>query len=260
MPTCKECGSFIDQEAEKCPICGSVIEASTTKDTTTTYDNSSTDEFEIKDLPVDDDFVVHSPDLEYMEIGEKIPEERLQALHVVPQRNYFKWLAIGIITLGIGLMFYLYLTIEDLEKHSNYPNDIRARPIEVNTSRLLLLFLAAIFCGFIPILWWIYWQKYASLYYHLKDQKEDMAPKKIIHPAVYMVPLILSHVIVLIPTIYGFATGINFVVVYAFYFWLIFGFELALSITVMILDFYWQEAFNLHLQASKYNEIPPETE
>ncbi|MHA1186215.1 MAG: hypothetical protein ACTSXA_13850 [Candidatus Heimdallarchaeota archaeon] len=260
MPTCKECGSFIDQEATKCPICGTSIDASTIDEHTTEYENSIPDLDEIGEVPVDDEQVVQSPDIEFMGIGEKVPEERLRSLSIVPQRNYFKWVAIGIFTLGIGFLLYLYLSLEDLEKHSHYPNDLRAKQIEVNTSRLLLLFLVAIFCGFIPILWWIYYDKYASLYYHLKDQKEDKAPQKIIHPAFYMIPLILSHIVVLIPTIYGFATGVNFVVTYVLYFWLIFGFELALSIVVMVFEFYWQKALNMHLQATKFDEIAPQTE
>ncbi|MHA1442450.1 MAG: hypothetical protein ACTSPK_11390 [Candidatus Heimdallarchaeota archaeon] len=170
MPTCKECGSFIDQEATKCPICGTSIDASTIDEHTTEYENSIPDLDEIGEVPVDDEQVVQSPDIEFMGIGEKVPEERLRSLSIVPQRNYFKWVAIGIFTLGIGFLLYLYLSLEDLEKHSHYPNDLRAKQIEVNTSRLLLLFLVAIFCGFIPILWWIYYDKYASLYYHLKDQ------------------------------------------------------------------------------------------
>ncbi len=259
MPTCQKCGSSIDQEAKICPICGTVIKASEIDEAESTYENAiseeegKTDTFHVEN----DEFLVRSPDIEFMEVGEKIPEAKLRTLHIVPQRNYLKWLAIGILTLGVGLIFYLYLSIEDLEKHSHYPNDLRAEPIKVNTSSLLLLFLAAIFCGFIPILWWIYYQKYASLYFHLRDQKEDKAPKKIVHPVIYLIPLILSHIVVLIPTIYGFATGINFVVVYAVYFWIIFGVELALSIIVMVFDFYWQQAFNLHLEASKMDEITP---
>ncbi|MHA1124528.1 MAG: RING finger protein [Candidatus Heimdallarchaeota archaeon] len=259
MPTCKECGSFIDQQVAKCPICGSKIKSSTTEESTTPYDKIVTEHDEASDLPIDEE-IVHAPDIEYMEIGEDVPEEMLKSLHIVPQRNYFKWLAIGILTFGIGLMFYLYLSMEDLEKHSRYPNDLRAEPIKVDTSRLLLLFLSAIFCGFIPILWWIYHQKYASLYYHLKDQKEDKAPQKIIHWAFYMVPLVSSHLVALIPTIYGFATGINFVVTYVAIFWSLFGVVLALSITVMVLEFYWQKALNMHLEATKLDEFAPETQ
>ena len=43
MPTCKECGSFIDQEATKCPICGTSIDASTIDEHTTEYENSIPD-------------------------------------------------------------------------------------------------------------------------------------------------------------------------------------------------------------------------
>ncbi|MHA1442451.1 MAG: hypothetical protein ACTSPK_11395 [Candidatus Heimdallarchaeota archaeon] len=44
------------------------------------------------------------------------------------------------------------------------------------------------------------------------------------------------------------------------YFWLIFGFELALSIVVMVFEFYWQKALNMHLQATKFDEIAQQTE
>ena len=257
LPTCKNCGSFVDEEIDKCPFCGADIDKS---DFVASDETVSNDKEETKVIPqqqyqdfIQDDesndaIIIHTPDIDTMDQLEAKPQYIPKSLEITPQRNYLIWFILGIVTVGLFFLIYLFINIEDLEKHSHYPNDSRAERIQVSASQTLMIFFIAICFGFIPVLWWIYHKKYSSLYYHLRDQKKDIAPFKIPHPAYYMVPLILSHLIALIPTIINFATSIDIRNSLPALFWSILGIVFALTIINLTLDFFWQKAFNAHIQ------------
>jgi hypothetical protein len=190
--------------------------------------------------------IFSSPSIEEILPEEQTRDSRPQKLEEIPMRNYWQWLAIGILTLGIGFLIYLYLNLVDLERHSHYPDEPLADPIEVNTFSIMMLFLVSICCGFIPILWWVYYKKYAALYFHIKEQKENTAPYKIPHPALYLVVVIPTHLIALIPTIYYFITGIDIQQTIPTIFWMLTGFIILFTIGSFVFDYLWQRAFNTH--------------
>ena len=256
LPTCNKCGSFVDDEINKCPFCGAIVEQN--EHSNIEIDDTKEEKIEIipqqqlhdfmQDDISEDSIVIHTPDIDTMDQLEAEPQYVPKTLEIVPERNYFIWLALGVVTVGLFFLIYLFINIEDLEKHSHFPNDSRAERIEVSASQTMMLFLIAICFGFIPILWWVYHKKYSSLYNHLKDQKKDLAPYKIPHPAFYLVPLILSHLTALVPTIINFATTINIRDTFPALFWSILGIVLALTAVNLVLDFIWQRAFNAHNQ------------
>ena len=262
MPICKKCNSFVEEDLINCPFCGEVIiEQETIKNETLNDDflEESISQDRIQKPKIigvktqDDEFILHSPEMESLEMQEYEEQEVSLSLEKVPQRNYLVWMALGIISVGIIFLIYLYLNLEDLEKHSKYPNELKAKPIEVNASSMLTLFIISICFSFIPILWYIYYKKYASLYFHIKEQNFETAPHKIIHPVFYMIPLVLSHLTALVPAIISLTTSINIRESYPLIFWLIFGFVAILSIINLTLDYLWQRAFNEHTRIAMIN-------
>ncbi|NHJ39439.1 MAG: hypothetical protein FK731_05345 [Asgard group archaeon] len=255
MPSCERCGSFVDDSLIKCPFCDYEL---TSKGEIKTYkSNNLEDDSEIiiqkdstKPYTIESEqegsYVFKTPEIEEMFATEKEEEKQFVELEIVPERKYVYWFLLGIITVGIFFLIYLFINIEDLDKHSHYPNDSRGDPIRVNTSQTLMIFIVAICFGFIPILWWIYYKKYASLYYHLKGQKYENAPRKIPHPAFYMIPLITSHLLALVPTIITFITSENIRFTLPALFWSILGIIFILTAITFYLDFLWQNAFNVH--------------
>ncbi|NHJ06124.1 MAG: hypothetical protein EAX90_14955 [Candidatus Heimdallarchaeota archaeon] len=263
MLVCKKCNSIVEEELTVCPFCGEILEHSrilstfeqSSDNTEFNYATSQDAKNQVHSLHAtaqdsDDQMVFQSQDLDDLELQEYQEQGIPLTMDKVSERNYFAWFALGIISVGIFFLIYLYLNLEDLERHSHYPNELHAKPISVNPSSILMLFLIAICFGFIPIFWYVYYKKYSSLYYHIKDQKYDTAPHKIIHPVFYMIPLILSHLTALVPTIVGFATSINIRDSFPGVFWSIFAVIIVLSILTAIMDYFWQRAFNIHIRLS----------
>ncbi|MBN1331053.1 MAG: hypothetical protein JXA54_16390 [Candidatus Heimdallarchaeota archaeon] len=262
MPVCKKCGSFVDDEVEFCPFCKTTFEhSSTNKLNIDIDDNNQKANGIIVQNPQktqneedfdEESFIIKTPDLDELVEQEQKEQGLSSQLEIIPERKYILWFLLGIVTIGICFLVYLFINLEDLEKHSQYPNDPRAEPIRVSAMQSLTFFLVALCFGFIPILWWIYYKKYASLYDHLKKQKNDMAPIKIPHTALYLVPLVISHLTALIPTIIGWIlTAKNEEVVsirlsIPWLFWTIWAIVLILTLFTSVLDYFWQRAFNAH--------------
>lgn len=253
MPSCEKCGSFVEESLTKCPFCGYEIVSKEDIEAFKTHDlgddseiitQQSTSKSLISESEQEGSFVFQTPEIEEMVSTDK--EIQFVELEIVPERKYVYWFLLGIVTVGIFFLVYLFLNIEDLDKHSQYPNDPRGEPIRVNTSQTLMIFVVAICFGFIPILWWIYYKKYSSLYYHLKVQKYELAPRKIPHPALYMIPLITSHLLALVPTIIAFITTENIRTTFPALFWSILGVIFVLTAITLYLDYLWQRAFNAH--------------
>ncbi|HUT80411.1 MAG TPA: hypothetical protein VMZ29_04335 [Candidatus Bathyarchaeia archaeon] len=262
MPLCQKCGSFVDDEAEFCPFCKTKVENldNIKGDISSDDHNESLDGIiiqkpqQIQDDEIDDEesLIIKTPELEELVKQEQEEQGISPQLEIIPERKYILWFLLGIITVGICFLVYLFINLEDLERHSQYPNDPRAEPISVSAMQSLTFFLIALCFGFIPILWWIYYKKYASLYNHLKKQKQDIAPMKIPHTAIYLIPLIISHLTALVPTIVGWILtainedAINIRLSMPWLFWSIWALVLLLTIFTSILDYLWQKAFNAH--------------
>ena len=257
MPTCQNCGSIVEEGVNSCPFCGSKI-----KFVESLVQPSEIDEETIeiiikqKAVPIIDEdqdgekIILHTPEIEEMESLDDEEQIITKTLDIVPERNYIYWFFLGIISAGIIFLIYLFLNIQDLEKHSEYPKDSRAESINVNSSQTLLFFLIAVCFGFIPVLWWIYYKKYSSLYYHIRNQRNNTAPFKIPHPIYYMLPLICSHLLAIVPSIIGFATGMNIRIEMPTLFWGLFGGIVVLSLIPIVLDYFWQRAFNAHIKTT----------
>lgn len=273
MPICSKCYSIVDDEADQCPFCGQKIEQGNI-DTKHKEANSTTHKVTLdrseeipqlivekqKAYPQPDNYeteeetaVFHSPDIEEIELDEHQSQEIPLSLAPVPERNYLLWVGLGIITVGICFLVYLYLNFEDLEKHSHYPLEIKAKPIKVNPSSLLILFFIAICFLFIPILWYMYYTKYSSLYNHIREQKKETAPVKILHPVFYMIPLVLSHLLALVPTIIFWISEINIQTVFSGWYWAITAGVIICTLVTFILDYLWQKAFNQHSKIAMIN-------
>lgn len=266
MPICKNCNSTISEEAEICPFCGQPladsIKTKSSADLVPSKNSSSNESARISPQPIyqhvgeidfSDQYVFTSPDTEELELQEYQEQTIPANLEPLPQRNYWLWFLLGVITLGIGFLIYLYINLEDLEKHSVYPNEFKAEDIEVNASSILLLFVVSICFFFIPILWYIYYKKYASLYYHLKDQKKDTAPYKLVHPAYYLSCVIVTNLLALVhPIIYTF-TEIDIQMTIPAVFWAIVGLVIVFTIPTFILDYLWQRAYNAHAEIAMKN-------
>ncbi len=258
MPICQNCGSSVEDRVKLCPFCGGKIEVSNTFVKPSEIDEETVEiiikqkKEQIVDAEQDGESVIlHTPEIEEMEfLEDDEPEVITQTLEIIPERNYIYWALLGIISAGIIFLIYLFVNISDLEKHSHYPKDSQAAAINVNSSQTLLFFLIAICFGFIPVLWWIYHKKYSSLYFHLRNQKNEIAPFKIPHPAFYLIPLISSHILAIIPSLVGFISGQNIRIEMPMLFWSVLGCVLFLSIIPLILDFLWQRAFNAHNKAT----------
>ncbi|MHA1121191.1 MAG: hypothetical protein ACTSUW_06765 [Candidatus Heimdallarchaeota archaeon] len=258
MPTCHSCGSIVEEGKKSCPFCGTKIRSDISIVQPSEIDEE-TIEIIIKQKAVPiigeeqdgDTIVLHTPNIEEMESFEDDEEQIItQTLDIVPERNYIYWFFLGIISAGIIFLIYLFLNIQDLEKHSEYPKDPRADAIKVNSSQTLLFFLIAVCFGFIPVLWWIYYKKYSSLYYHLRNQRNSFAPFKIPHPIYYMLPLICSHLLAIVPSIIGFAIQVNVRIEMPTLFWGLFGGIMVLSLIPIVLDYLWQRAFNAHIKTT----------
>lgn len=257
MPTCHSCGSTVEEGLKSCPFCGAKIKTVTPIVQPSEIDDETVEIIiKQKAVPIFDEkqdgdtIVLRTPDIEEMEYLDDEEQIITKTLDIVPERNYIYWLLLGIISAGIIFLVYLFLNIQDLEKHSEYPKDSRADSIKVNSSQTLLFFLIAVCFAFIPVLWWIYYKKYSSLYYHLRNQKNRSAPFKIPHPVFYMLPLICSHLLALVPSIIGLAIQVDIRVEMPTLFWGLFGGIMVLSIIPIILDYLWQRAFNAHIKTT----------
>ncbi|MCF2143962.1 MAG: zinc ribbon domain-containing protein [Candidatus Heimdallarchaeota archaeon] len=260
MPLCPNCGSSVDEGLTVCPFCQAKLpvttipqilepEVSELQEILQQPESKTTASVATTELKREEEIILHTPTIEELEQAEETAlQEQTGDLEIVPERRYWLWFLLGVGTVGIIFLIYLFVNIEDLERHSYYPLDSRAEPINVNTSQTMMIFLVAICFGFIPILWWIYYKKYASLYDHLKDQKKETAPYKVPRPIWYMLPLISSHLLALIPTIIGFATGINIRETIPGLFWSILAIVILFTSINFVLDFLWQRAFNAHLK------------
>ena len=268
MPICSKCNSVIDDESEKCPFCGTVIDQSKEfgEGTNSTH-VIKRDELDASQLIVEkqkiapqpssdeaiDAFVLKSPDIEEIELEEHQDQKISVSLSPVPERNFLLWFVLGIITVGIGFLIYLYLNLEDLEKHSHYPLELKAEPMKINTSSLLMLFFFSICCLFIPILWYMYYLKYASLYNHIREQKNETAPVKISRPIFYMISLVGSHLLALVPSIVMLATSIDLRTTYPIWFWILTASIIICTLITAVFDYYWQRAFNQHCKIAMIN-------
>ncbi|MBK5112752.1 MAG: hypothetical protein KGD59_00755 [Candidatus Heimdallarchaeota archaeon] len=256
MPTCYECGSTVEEGINSCPFCGVKLKFEKQIVLPSEIDEETV-EIVIKQraVPIIDEKqdgeseVLHTPNIEEMEFLEDDEAQFVtQTLDIVPERNYIYWALLGIISVGIVFLVYLFINIEDLEKHSQYPKDSRAESINVNASQTLLFFLIAICFGFIPVLWWVYYKKYSSLYSHIRNQRNDTAPFKIPHTLFYVLPLICSHLLAIVPLIIGWVIRDNVRFVMPTLFWGLCGGIVVLSIIPLVLDYFWQRAFNAHLK------------
>ena len=257
MPTCHSCGSTVEEGLKSCPFCGVKIKTVTPIIQPSEIDDETVEIIiKQKAVPIFDEKqdgdteVLHTPNIEEMESLDDEEQIITKTLDIVPERNYFYWFLLGIISAGIIFLVYLFLNIQDLEKHSEYPKDSRADSIKVNSSQTLFFFLIAVCFAFIPVLWWIYYKKYSSLYYHLRNQKNTTAPFKIPRPVFYMLPLICSHLLALAPSIIGWAIQGNIRIEMPTLFWGLFGGIMVLSIIPIILDYLWQRAFNAHVKTT----------
>ncbi|RLI66283.1 MAG: hypothetical protein DRP02_08180 [Candidatus Gerdarchaeota archaeon] len=260
MPLCPNCGSSVDDGLTVCPFCHAKIPLTTLPQMPEPEVSEHQEIFQQPESKTktsgittepegEEEIILHTPTIEELEKAEEtVLQEQTVDLEIVPERRYWLWFLLGVGTVGIIFLIYLFINIEDLERHSYYPLDSRAEPINVNTSQTMMIFLVAICFGFIPILWWIYYKKYASLYDHLKEQKKETAPYKVPRPIWYMLPLISSHLLALIPTIVGFATGINIREAIPPLFWSILAIVILFTSINFVLDFLWQRAFNAHLK------------
>jgi hypothetical protein len=255
MTTCSKCGSSAEEGTTYCPFCGAelviddpIVQPSEIDDETI--------EIVIKQKAIQlideeqdgETDVLHTLDIEEMDFLEEEEQYVTTTLDIVPERTYIYWALLGVISAGIVFLIYLFINIEDLQKHSQYPKDPRAEKINVNASQTLLFFMIAICFGFIPVLWWIYYKKYSSLYLHIRDQRSDTAPFKIPHTIFYMLPLICSHLLAIVPSIIGSAMKVNVRLVMPTLFWGLMAGVFALSIIPLVLDYLWQRAFNAHLK------------
>ncbi len=255
MPTCHSCGSIVEEGVKSCPFCGSkiiesLVQPSEIDEETIEIIIKQKAEPKIGEEQDGDTVVLHTPNIEEMESLDEEEQIITQTLDIVPERNYLYWFLLGIISAGIIFLIYLFLNIQDLEKHSEYPKDSRAETLNVNSSQTLLFFLIAVCFGFIPVLWWIYYKKYSSLYYHLRNQKNNTAPLKIPHPIYYILPLICSHLLAIVPSIIGFALQMNIRFEMPTLFWGLFGGIIVLSVIPIVLDYFWQRAFNAHIKTT----------
>jgi len=257
MTSCHNCGSSVEDGVITCPFCGSKIDLEEMLVQPSEIDEETIEivikqkSSQIVEEEQDGESVIlHTPDIEEMEFLEDEEQIVTQTLEIIPERNYIYWALLGIISVGIIFLIYLFINISDLEKHSHYPKDSRAEAINVNTSQTLLFFLIAICFGFIPVLWWIYHKKYSSLYFHLRNQKNDTAPLKIPHPIFYLLPLMSSHIFAIIPSLVGFITQKDIRFEMPVLFWSFLGCVLFLSLIPLVLDYLWQRAFNAHIRTT----------
>lgn len=271
MLICTNCNSAVDDEASVCPFCGMRIEQKAMQDDNKELPSDYTIKLDDSDSPnliiekqkaspqpvgdstSSEDLVFHSLDIEEIEMEEFQNQIVPISLSPVPERNYLIWFLLGIATVGVCFLIYLYLNLEDLEKHSHYPLELKAKPIKVNTSSLLMLFFFSICFLFIPILWYLYYIKYASLANHIREQKIDTAPIKLLNPTFYMIPLVLSHILAVIPAIIQLATKIDIRIAYLGLFWSIFAAIIVLTLVTSVMDYYWQKAFNNHCKIAMIN-------
>ncbi len=271
MPICTNCDSTVDDDAFICPFCGMKLEQKDKQDNNeelssnfiVKLDSSSSPNLivekqlvspqSIGEPIISEDQIFHSQDIEEIEMEEFQNQNVPISLSPVPERNYLVWFLLGIASLGICFLIYLYLNLEDLEKHSHYPLELKAKPIKVNPSSLLILFFISICFLFIPIFWYMYYIKYASLTNHIREQKIDTAPIKLLHPIYYMIPLVLSHIFAVIPFIIKLISKIDIRTSIPELFWSIFALIIVLTLITSVMDYYWQKAFNHHCKIAMIN-------
>ena len=150
---CFKCGSSIEEGKTHCPFCGAEIEYIDPMVQSSEIDEEIVEivirqktESIIDEEQDDEGLILHTPDIEEMDFLEEEEQVVTRTLDIIPERNYIYWALLGIISAGIIFLIYLFVNIEDLEKHSQYPNDSQAEKINVSASQTLMLFLVAIFC------------------------------------------------------------------------------------------------------------------
>ena len=117
-----------------------------------------------------------------LEISEK-EESQSIGLYIgncnIKPRNYWKWLLISIITLGIGFVVYNYLVFTDMKKHfenHHLPVGEVSAPIDDEPWIPLILLVAAPFTAGISLAAFAFY-KYEKMHKHLANEHTAYEPQ-----------------------------------------------------------------------------------
>ena len=181
------------------------------------------------------------------------------------KRIYFVYFLFGIVTLGIGLIIYMFRNLKDLETHhSNYELEKGAEPIltqgealpSFNSMFRDRFYMSPWYAGFYAIFTLAYdlltasFEKYSGLYYHLKGQGKETAPTKSPHAGWFMFGLVTFLI-----SIPFFITMLSMNLVFDFAMYpynYLFYFSCGLVafgyLIITICGAIWQKAYNDHIK------------
>lgn len=181
-------------------------------------------------------------------------------------RRYFPYLLLGIVTLGVGLIFYMMKNLRDLEEHETHSADEKgAQPLlgageaflnfhQILQNRIFYSVRYLVILCVITISYDLITaaeSKYSSLYFHLKGQSKETAPIKSPHAAIFLIAFILyviSIAIVLPTAITNLVYSLPFV---GLILYITAGIAGASFLVILICGAVWQKAFNEHIKAMR---------
>ncbi len=181
-------------------------------------------------------------------------------------RRYFPYLLLGIVTLGVGLIFYMMINLRDLESHEAHSEEEKgAEPLLqsgeafLNFHQILQnrVFYSVRYMAILCVITISYdlisaaESKYSSLYFHLKGQSKETAPVKSPHAMIFIFAFILyviSIAVVLPSAITSLVYSLPSV---SLVFYIMAGVAGASFLVILICGAVWQKAFNEHIKAMR---------
>ncbi|MFW9922593.1 MAG: hypothetical protein ACFFDW_04800 [Candidatus Thorarchaeota archaeon] len=108
------------------------------------------------------------------------------------ERSFGLWIVITIFTGGIGLLFYYYLNLNDLEKLSYYPVPSNVPSTKVNSSVLLVLLICLPPIGFLISGYF----KYEKLHNFIKEHPQMTHHSKVVDGIKFLLIWIIGGLLI----------------------------------------------------------------
>ncbi len=181
-------------------------------------------------------------------------------------RRYFPYLLLGIVTLGVGLIFYMMKNLRDLEEHETHSKEEKgAQPLLqsgetfLNFHQILQnrIFYSVRYMAMLCVITISYdlitaaESKYSSLYHHLKGQSKETAPIKSPHSAIFLISFILYIVSIAIVLPTAITDIVYSIPLVGLTFYIAAGVAGASFLVVLLCGAIWQKAFNEHVKAMR---------
>ncbi|MEA2070091.1 MAG: hypothetical protein U9O98_02260 [Asgard group archaeon] len=95
----------------------------------------------------------------------------------LPKRNHTKWVLIGLGTFWFGYIYYLLLTLQDLNYHWYYPHEQDEKTTKIDLFTVIIITISTLFLG-IPFLQYVRYKKLRTHLQHAPHSSKYYIPQE----------------------------------------------------------------------------------